>query len=80
MWNIVRKNQHSISPPLPFLGRQLSVPNFKKGSEKNECLGVGEAYCVSCQKRQKDCKIHYGFEDSISNVDLSSAAQPPINV
>ena len=29
---------------------------------------------------KKDFKIEYGFEDSISNVDLSSAAKTPINV
>ena len=51
-------------------------------SEKNECLGGLKeflpqisafgggrgAYYVSCQKRF--CKIKYGLEDSISNVDL----------
>ena len=36
------------------------------------------AHCVSCQK--KDCKRKYDFEDSISNVDLRSAAKLSINV
>ena len=33
-----------------------------------------------CFLSKKDCKIKYGFEDSNSNVDLSSAANQPINV
>ena len=32
---------------------------------------------VSCQRKAKQ---KYGFEDSISNVDLSLAAKQPINV
>ena len=28
---------------------------------------------------KKDCKIKYGLEDSISNVDLSSAANQPVD-
>ena len=66
-------------PLLPAEG-QLSVPNFEKGRiRKNECLGdlkeflqqifALEAYYVPYQKRL--CKVRYGFEGLISNVDLS---------
>ena len=64
-----------------LLGEQISVPSFeKRGPEKNDCLGVlkefllcwifalGVCY-VSCQKKRLS-KIKYGFEFSISNVDL----------
>ena len=73
---------YTVSAPHFLLGTIFS-PKFWKGgrvSEKNECLGGlkeflpqisglgGRAYYVSCQKRL--CKIKYGLEGSISNVDL----------
>ena len=57
------------------------------GSEQKECLGklkesipqvFARGFTVFLVK--KNCKIKYGFEDSISNVDLSSGANQPINV
>ena len=58
---------HSISlppPPLSALGGRL-IPNFEKGYQKtNECLG-------GLKEVLPLCKINYGFEGSISNVDLA---------
>ena len=64
-------------------GGQLSVPKFEKegGDRQKECLGDLKgschgyfgwgkgAYYVSC-KEKRLLKIKYGFEDSISYVDL----------
>ena len=44
----------------------MSAWGYLTGSCNGICLG--EAYYVSCQKRL--LKIKYGFEGSISNVDL----------
>ena len=68
---------HSI----PFCSRrQHSVPNFEKGGIRNKMSAWGDLksschrylpegdYCVSCKILL--CKIKYGFEGSISNVDL----------
>ena len=56
-------------------------------SEKNECLGELTKSIPQIFARgfnmllvNKDCKMKYGFEDSISNVDLSSVANQRINV
>ena len=67
-----------VSAPLLSVGGQLSVPNFEKGGSKKVCfVGLIEflqgmffwgAYYVTCQARL--CKIKYGFEGSISNVDV----------
>ena len=71
--------------PLLSAGGTTSSTKFWKGgwgggrgSEKNECLGglkeflpsifAWGVYYVSCQKRF--LKIKYGFEGSVSNVDL----------
>ena len=71
--------------PFFLLEGQLPVPNFEKeggeggeGQKKNECLGglkeflpsifAWGVYYVSCQKIF--LKIKYGFEGSVSNVDL----------
>ena len=57
------------------------------GSEKNECLGELNESIPQIFARgltvflvKKDCKIKYGFEDSILNVALSSAVNQPIDV
>ena len=56
-------------------------------SEKNECLGeltksIPQIFArgLNMLLVNKDCKMKYGFEDSISNVDLSSVANQRINV
>ena len=69
------------------MGGQRVFPNFEKGSEKNECLGELKefipqifAWELTVFLVKKDCKIKYGFEDSILNADLSSATSQPVNV
>ena len=62
----------------PLCGWQCSVPNFeKRGSEKDESLGELKefipqifAWGLTVFLVIKGCKIKYGFEEPISNVDL----------
>ena len=67
-----------VSAPLFSVRGQLSAQNFEKGESKKVCF-VGRkeflqqifswgAYYIPCQARL--CKIKYGFEGSISNVDV----------
>ena len=86
MWNILRKNQHSISPS-PLSGWPMFSPKFWKGIRKKWVRGELKEFIPQIFYKgltvflvKKDCKIKYGFEDSNSNVDLSSAANQPINV
>ena len=66
----------------------MTSPKFKNGiGKKIECLGNLKesilkifARSLLCFMSKKDCKIKYGFEDSISNVTLSSASNQLINV
>ena len=81
MCEIYWKKPNTVSDPPPFLGGQWPVPNFEMGLEKIECLGELKESIPQIFARgltvflvKKDYKVKYGFEDSISNVDLSSAA------
>ena len=63
-------------------GGQHSLPNFEKGSEKLSASGNLKSSfhrylpgVLILFLVKKNCKIKYGFEDSISNVDLNSAAK-----
>ena len=79
MWNILRKNQHSISQ-ISEEG-QPSVQNFKKRSKKIDAGGTWRVHStdttVSCQKRLDK---NMAFEDLISHFDLSLIAKQPTNV
>ena len=60
------------------------VINFEMGSEKTSVWGNLKIPQIFARRLtvilvKKDCKAKYGFEDSISNVDLSSVANRPIN-
>ena len=63
------------------MGGQISVLTYEKGeSEKNECLEGLEEFllqiflprglAVFSVKKKRLCKVKYGFENSVSNVDL----------
>ena len=70
------------TPVLPFLlGEQLSVPSFEKGgSEKMTAWANLKSFChaeylprglaIFLVKKKRLSKIKYGFEFSISKVDL----------
>ena len=63
---------HPITASVPpFLaGGQLLVPNFEMGrSEKNEFLGEAGLECLLSKK--KKLKLKYGFQGSISRVDIT---------
>ena len=63
----------------PFWGDNVQSHILKMDQKKISAWGcVGGELSVFLVK--KDCKRKFGFEDSISNVDLSSATKPPINV
>ena len=68
MWNILRKKPTWYSPDSQFFLTRIKkcVP----GGTYHEYL-PGGSLCVLSKKT----KIKYDFEDSISNVDLSSAAK-----
>ena len=62
----------TVSPPLSA-GGQLSIPNFENGgSEKKEVptMGICLVGLTMFLVKKRLLKIKYGFEGSISNVDL----------
>ena len=63
----------TVSPPPLSAGGQLSIPNFEKGgSEKKEVptMGICLVGLTMFLVKKRLLKIKYGFEGSISNVDL----------
>ena len=82
MCEIYWEKSNTESAPSPFLGRTMFSPKFSNGITKNECLGELKESIPQIFVRGL---LHFlskktGFEDSISNVDLSSAANQPFNV
>ena len=73
MCEIYSEKTNIISPPPPpILKRDQKKWLLGELKEFVPEMFAWGAYCVCCQK--KNTKIKYGFEDPISNVDLSSAA------
>ena len=79
--NVFHSPPHSIGAPPPFSagGDNLQSQILKRGgSEKNECLGALKSSChgyfagglIMLLAKKRLLKIKYGFEGSISNVDL----------
>ena len=79
--NVFHSPPHSISvPPLFCWGGQLAVPNFaKRGIRKkwvsgwalkSSCHGYFAGGLTMLLAKKRLLKIKYGFEGSISNVDL----------
>ena len=78
----MKVGRHSISPPPTLFllgGVQPSVPNYEKGGlEKNEylvglkdsCHGYFPGGLTTFLVKKRPLIIKYGFEGSISNVDL----------
>ena len=87
-WNSPTPSTTSV-PLLSARGRQLPVPNFKKGDQKKyKCQGglksTSHRYLpgggLLCSLLKNAFQIKCGFEDSISNVDLGLFAKQPTNL
>ena len=89
-WNWNSPTPSTTSAPLLSAGgRQLPVSNFKKGDQKKyKCQGglksSSRRYLpgggLLCSLLKNAFQIKYGFEDSISNVDLGLFAKQPTNL
>ena len=85
MRSILRRNKQRISSCIPpFLGGgggQRSISNLEKEPEKKWLPGSQSSFHIylpgglTVFLAKKDCKIKYGLEDSVSNVDFSTAAK-----
>ena len=83
----IEKKPTQYQPLKTFWAYNDQSQILKCSQKKNECLGELEesipqitASGLTVFLVKKDCKIKHGFKDSISIVDLSSAANQPINL